>query len=244
MPDLAFVLVEKPVYPDAAALMESVNALGFAATLSTENDMLSLELEDGGLFIIMLVAAPHPDAPHMGTGPTSISPDEAAGAPAHFILTSMGFEGSELARDTRMAALTSAVIDNVPAVGAMLGHGAVFHKAALFADLAKVGVEDGALPPELAVDITAVRESHERMSFLTHGLARYGREEFYVTCPIKGKGALDFVFGLVRWMMTDREKELPTGETLGRSEDEKVTIQRVPNPTGAGAPVIRLDLVS
>ena len=80
------------------------------------------------------------------------------------------------------------------------------------------------------------------MSFLSHNMPRYGREDFFVTCPVSGKGALDFVYMMVRWLYTDLEKELPTGDTVGRSPTEKIQIQRVPNPTGNGDTVIKLDL--
>jgi hypothetical protein len=156
------------------------------------------------------------------------------------IVTAMGLEGTPRERDTTMAALTAAVIDNVPAIGAMLGHGAVFHKAKLFSGLAAVGVEQGAIPPELAIDITTERTSESRMAMRTHNLPRYGRENFYITCPIKGKGALDFLMGLSRWMLNDPDKVLPTGETVGRSPDEKITIHRVKSPEGETH--IRLDL--
>jgi hypothetical protein len=157
------------------------------------------------------------------------------------ILTAMGLEGTAREVDTQLAALAAAVIDNVPAVGAMLGHGAVFHKAKVFSGLAALGAQEGAIPPELAIDITTARESESRMSMLTHNMPRYGREDFWVTCPIKGKGALDFVMSLTRWMLNDPSKVLPTGETLGRSKDEKVRIQRVKGPKGAT--VILLDLL-
>lgn len=245
MADLAFVLLGESVQPETAAVVASAKRLGIELINGKDEEgILSFEIASGGMFFVALMNAPHPDAPHMATGPTSVSPDDAAAAPAHAMVTAMGLQGDEMTRDTLMAALTSTVIDNTPAVGAMLAHGVVFHQAALFADLARLGAEQGELPPEIAVDITAARESEERMSFLSHGMARYGREELYVTCPIRGKGALDFVFTMVRWLLTDREKMLPTGETVGRAADEKITIQRVPNPTGAGAPVIRLDLAS
>ena len=50
------------------------------------------------------------------------------------------------------------------------------------------------------------------------------------------------MFGLVRWMLSDPNKHLPTGDTIGRDADEKLVVQRVPNPTGRGPEVIRLDL--
>jgi len=80
------------------------------------------------------------------------------------------------------------------------------------------------------------------MSMLTHGLVRYGREEFFVTASQGGKAAMDFIVGLARWMLMDPNKQLPTGDTVGRTPHEKVRVQRVPNPTGEGPEVIRLDL--
>lgn len=242
MADLAFVLLRDPTYPSPDGVIASARALGIELTPDAPTgDMQTFALADGSSLIVALMP-PHPAAGDMPTGPTSVTPDKVAGCRAHLIVTAQGLTGDERARDTRMAALTAAVIDHVPAVGAMLGHGVVFHKAALFADMAKLGVEQGALPSEVAVDITAARESETRMSFLSHGMVRYGREEFYVTCPIQGKGALDFVLAMVRWLYTDPTKHLPTGETVGRTASEKILIQRVPNPTGHGPAVIRLDL--
>lgn len=244
MADVAFLLVSKPAYPDAAAVVAAAEALGIALEVTSEREPMGFAFGTGKHLFVMLVAAPHPDVPHMAVGATSPSPEEAAAAPAHLIVTAMGLEGDQRAIDLQMAALTACVIEGCEAVGAMLGHGVVFHKASLFADLAKLGVEHGELPAEIAVDVTAAPEPGDRMSFLTHGLARYGREDFYVTCPVRGRGALDFVFTMARWMLSDPHKHLPTGDTVGRTSEEKLLIQRVPSPTGSGETVIRLDLPS
>jgi hypothetical protein len=190
----------------------------------------------------MHVAKPHPDVHRMPVGPTSPPLDEARAAPAHLVVTAMGLEGDEAERDLEIAALTACVIASCDAVGAMLGHGILFHKAMLFADLAKLGAEHGQLPVEIAVDVTAAGEPGDRMSFLTHGLRRYGREELFVSCPVRGKGALGFVYALARWMLADSEKQFPTGDTVGRTEDEKIRIQRMPSPIDPEQTVIRLDL--
>ena len=178
----------------------------------------------------------------MPVGPTSPPPDIAAACPAHFIVTVLDCPEDTAARDLLVGTLASAVVDVVPCVGVMLGHGVVFHKAAAYGELARLGAEHGRLPVEIAVDLTAARESEDRMSFLTHGLARYGREDLYVTCPIRGKGALDFVYAIARWQLTDPTKQFPTGDTIGRTVDERILVQRQPNPTGDGSTVIRLDL--
>jgi hypothetical protein len=146
---------------------------------------------------------------------------------------------SPAAEDIMLARLTTAVVRSSPAVAAMLGHGMCFHRAAFFAEV--VEAEDG-LPLLVCVDITRAPEPGDRMSMLTHGLVRHGREEFFVHASQRGKGALDFVISMARWMLTDPNKQLPTGDTVGRSAAEKIIVQRVPDPRGEGPDVIRLDL--
>jgi hypothetical protein len=245
MPDLAFVLVNEAKYPDKDGVVASGKRHGLELAPSADvSDMLTFDLRGGGTFIVALMPAPHPDAPKMAVGPTSPSVEEASAAKAHFILTALGLPGDVRERDKHMAALTATVIENTHAVGAMLGHGVVFHKAKLFAEIAAMTRNEPLPPVEIAVDVTVARESEHRMSFLTHGLARYGREEFYVTCPIRGKSALEFVYMMARWMLTDPNKQLPTGDTVGRTTEEKIVVQRVHDPAGRRAPVIRLDLMS
>lgn len=245
MVDLAFVLVRRPQPLDVAAVVAAGAGLGLTLTHSSAFESPTVfDLPGGGQLMVMDIAAPHPDAPGMARGPTSAAAEDIEDAQGHLVVTALGLEGDDRARDTTMAALTAAVIRGSNAVAAMLGHGVVCHNAGLFAELAAVGQQQGELPAELAVDVTVAAEPDDRMSFLTHGLARYGREEFFVTCPVRGKGALDFVFAMVRWMLNDPDKELPTGDTVGRSGDEKLLIQRVENPSGRGDTVIKLDLPS
>lgn len=244
MVDVAFLLVNEAKYPEPAQVVGAAERLGISLEHQPGEDgqPMGFGLGNGGTLFLMLVEAPHPDAPEMPYGPTSPAREEAVAAPAHFIVTALGLDGDERQRDLVLAALTSSVIATTPAVGAMLGHGVVFHKAGLFQGMTELGVEEGELPPELVCDITVAPEGEERMSFLTHGLQRYGREELYVTCSTRGKGGLDFVFSIARWLLTDREKQLPTGDTIGRSAEEKVQVQRVPNPTGRGDEVMLLEL--
>jgi hypothetical protein len=237
--EIAFVLLSKSATPAPDAVIASAAKLGFTLTRHLGKDGIQqFGLGDGRTLFVTLVEAPHPDGGSMAFGPTSIPEDQVHAA--HLIVTAMGLAGTPREIDTQLAALTAAVIDNVPAIGAMLGHGAVFHKAKLFSDLAALGIEQGGIPPELAIDITTERISESRMAFRTFNMPRYGRENFYITCAIRGKGALDFVMGLVRWLITDPTKQLPTGETVGRTATEKVTIHRVKSPEGETH--IRLDL--
>jgi hypothetical protein len=188
----------------------------------------------------MMVEVPHPDAATMASGIASPEPEELEALTALCIVTAIGLPDDPRVADPLMATLTAAVVRSSSAIAAMLGHGVVFHKASLFADV--VGAAEGGLPLLVCVDVTMAPEPEERMSFLTHGLVRYGREEFFVTASQRGEGALDFLLSLAGWMLDDPDKHLPTGDTVGRSADEKILIQRVANPVGEGPEVIRLDL--
>ncbi len=203
--------------------------------------MLSFDTPDG-FVAIAHVPAPHPDAQTMARGPLSPDAQAIAASPAHLIVTVSGPDGDAQVRDGVLLRALAAAIAGGDAIAAMVGHGVVFHKAEVLSELVAAAAEDDQLPCEVAIDVTAARESDTRMSFLTHGMARYGREDFYVTCPIRGKGALDFVYGMVRWMLTDPDKQLPTGDTVGRSAEERLVIHRVASPIDASVQVIRLDL--
>ena len=185
--------------------------------------------------------AAHPDVPRMPVGPLSPSTDQAAAAPAHLIVTALGLSGTARGRDRTLAIVTAAVAQTVDAIGVMLGHGVVFYRGDVFVDLVMTAASAGEpLPVEITIDVTVAPESPTRMSFLTHTLQRYGREELYVTCPVRGQGALPFVYDMCRWLLTDPAPQFGTGETVGRTADEKIVVQRVPNPTGHGLLVVRL----
>lgn len=193
MSDLAFVLVTEARYPDAAAVIAAADELGLVLTLSVEDaepGVLTFDGEGEPFFVAMLIEAPHPDAHDMPVGPMSPSKADIAKASAHFVLTAVGVEGENAARDLVMAQFTAAIVKATAGVAAMLAHGVVWHRGELYPELVALGANEGQLPVELAIDVTGAAENDARCSFLTHGLARYDREELYVTCPREGTGAL------------------------------------------------------
>lgn len=244
--DLGFVLLQKAARPDSAAVIETAAKAGLTLTAgdSSDDGPAQFEVEGIGTLMVMVIDAAHPDVPTMASGPLSPDPAPFLEATAHAIVTLVAdTEGVPLGdRDRAISVLVAATARGLPSVAAMLGHGTMFYQADLFCDLALAAAEEHEVPVELVVDITVAREDEERMSFLTHGLQRYDREEFYMTAPLTGTGALDFLLMLVRWMIVDPDKHLPTGETLGRDENERIEIQRVDSPLGEGPQVIKLDL--
>ena len=243
MIELAFIL-SKTARALPSAVVEQAGKLGITLEYkpASEDNPLTFEIEGGGTFLVMPIAARHPDVDQMAHLLTAPEPEEVEAHQAHIILTGYDLVGDELARELSMALLTAAVVRATDAVGAMLKSGLGFHRAEVFADLAQVAAEYGDLPPQLALDVTLAPEPAQRMSLLTHGMRRRGAEEILVTCSRTGEGAEDFLYSIAGWLLEDPSKRLPTGDTVGRDENERVKVQRVANPSGEPGEVIRLDL--
>ncbi len=243
MIDLAFILAKTAaVRPQAVVAEAGKLGVTLEHQPGDEDGPLSFEIEGGGTFMVMPIAARHPDADQMPQLLTAPEPEEVTAHGAHIILTGYNLVGEEAARELSMALLTAAVVRATEAVGAMLKSGVGFHRAEVFADLAEVAAEYGDLPPQLAVDVTFAAEPEQRMSLLTHGMRRRGLEEIFVTCSRTGGGAEDFLYSIAGWLLEEPTKRLPTGDTVGRNEHEKITVQREANPSGEPGEVIRLDL--
>ena len=241
MPAVAFVLLERAIDPDADALVRAASVFGY--TLVHEpgsTGPCTFSIAGGGHLMIMLIPAPHPDAAEMPPALVGPSAEDLQRMQGHYVIALMGAPDRPRHEDTMLAQLTAATVHASPAIAAMLGHGVCFHRAEFFVKI--VESEPAELPVMVCVDITRAAEPRERISFLTHGMVRYGREEFFVTASQRGRGALDFLTGLMNWMLFDPNKQLPTGDTVGRTADERVLVQRVASPLGEGPEVIRLDL--
>jgi hypothetical protein len=242
---LSFVLLEHAAGVDPDVLIDAASSYGLRVSYEGTDEAGPARFTVAGgsspsSLLVMVVDAPYPDAVALPVGLASPEPEAIEGARAHAIVTVLDLPDDPRARDSMVVQLTAAVLRASPAIAAMLSHGVVWHRADMFIETA--ASPPGLLPVLVCVDVTIAPEPDSRMSFLTHGLVRYGREEFFVTASRAGQGAVDFLLSLVGWMLDDPDKQLPTGDTVGRSATELVEIQRVPSPTGAGPEVVRLDL--
>ena len=171
---LGFVLLERPIDLDASRLVSAARELGLELTVEPRNEKgdhkegsACFRTAGGQIALVTVINGAHPDAPGMPTGLLSPSADEIAAAKAHAVVTLMGVRtGLEGALET--ARLVAATCAATPSVAAMLSHGVTFHRAAAFQ---RAAAPDGDLV-YLLVDVTVARESADRISLLTHGLAR------------------------------------------------------------------------
>ncbi len=239
---LAEVLLERRAPLDAHAIARAAARLGLELEPRSSDGALASFGLQGGELILTMVDAPHPALDALASGPLAIEPDRIAHASAHVLVALRDHPGGVRERDLVLALAAGAVLDATGGLSVMLAPNVVFHRPELFRDFLELARAEAALPLELAIDITVAPEEDARMSFLTHGLERAGSEELFVTCSVEGRGALDFVLGVARWFYSQPELRLPTGDTLGRSETEKILIQRVPSPIDPSQTVVRLDL--
>jgi hypothetical protein len=191
---------------------------------------------------VALMRRRHPAASHLRRGLLSPDRDTTTAAPAHLIVTLQGVEGSALRRDWELARVMAAFTASSEAIAAKLGHGIMFYRADLFSELVEASGSDE-FPLEVCVDLTLAEESEQRISLLTHGLSRYGREEFFVTSAKEAiEDAVDFTWGVSRWILDDADKQFHTGRVVGRNRFERIEIKRMPSPTDGTTQVIRLDM--
>jgi len=238
---VSFVLVSTNAPPDPVQVIKAATQLGVGlAHEMGDPDTLNFRIETGGTLIVALLPIPHPDAAHMPVGPTSPEPETIAHHVGHYIVTAFDLPDDPLQTALTMSIVTAALVQCSPAVAAKLGDGAIFHRADFFATV--VETANGGIATEITVDITAAQESADRMSFLTHGLSKYDREEFYITSSTTETGVLEYLMELVRWIVTDPDKVLPTGDTVGPTAEKQVVVQRVPSPIEGKPPVILLDM--
>ncbi len=243
MADLAFIATHTSAAIDPAALVAAGADFGLNWTVlpeTTADGTVSFEA-DGVAVAVTPIAAMHPDIPHMPVGPTGADPAELLETLGHIIVTATGLRGSELDRDCKLARFTTVIMAATDPLGVMLGHNSYFHRADVFTQLVIGNAAEGRPPLPLLISVTVAGDGTGRMSFLSHGLHRYGKEDLYITCSVEGQGAVPFVYDMISWFF-ELDEELPTGDAIGRDETESFEVQRVPSPAEPDRTVVRLDL--
>lgn len=246
MPELAFIVTNSHQSPDPTTVISwaAANGLGLTLQPTESTDVATFLLEGGETLIVTFVRSAIPNLGDYPGGPTSASPSDLCQAANHLVLEVPDFAFEPATVRLIMSVLSAAVASATDAVGVLVGGGIVFHRPETFIALAKAAASEPAPPPMMMVEIAAYPESGNRMALLSHGLQHVGsEEELYVTCPLDGQGAMDFTYRLIEGFANDPSLRYETGDTVGRSSDEAVVVQRQSHPNGEGLPVMRLDLI-
>jgi hypothetical protein len=234
-------MTSTPRVPSAAEIAEGGARFSLRITQPDASLPLRFEVEDVGTLTLTPLPLPYPEAASAPRGPTAASEADLAGHVAHVMLTLQGPVGSLRRRDSLMGRVTAAVASACDAVALKLAHGRVLHKAPFYLEMANLALETGDLPAEVAVDFIALK-GPRGVAYLTSGLGRYGRDEVFVTGSPRSRNVLPFTFDLVRWLLDATSNDLPVGDAVGRTPSEKLTVRRVPHPTGRAEEVLQVDL--
>lgn len=230
---------------EADAILAQAAALGvglrFAAQQPEGGRPLVFEGPADVRVLVMPIDARYPNLDRIAPLPWSPPAEQLAAHRAHLLVAVLGLPAEPRVQDPVLARLALAVGRATDALGLLFGSGISVHRLD-FASALLESQDATQVPVELVVDLRLFREPSGRMAVLTHGLPRYGREDFLVTAPTSAEDAISLARVMARWMIEDPKKELPTDDTVGRTDDEQLKVQREESPLHNGATVIRLDL--
>lgn len=226
-------------------LAAALGRMGIHSVLQDHANSASVtfSLSQHGTLVYQVMPTPHPDRDRLLLGSAGPTAEQLSIADNHIVVVLMPTEEMDRAWiDRVLLQVTAAIAETSPSVAARIRGGVNYFRSDLFQRLVADIGEDQEPPVELVIGVRGGTEPDGRVSFLSSGLPRFGREDFLVTESAGSNQAMSMLWTMARWMIADPDKELPTGETLGRSAEERILIQRVPNPTADGSVVIRLDM--
>lgn len=267
---LAFVLLERPItaaeilarvtaVPGASAVpMSRGGAPSHEATDPTETDgPVEVALDDTTGFVLS-VGAPVPDGEAEANAANNPFWPEAAAAVARHrahLIVSVSDRGADDAaeptgagpdsggRHTRtyaaFARIVAALLGHEAAIGVYLGDQGIVYEPSFYAD-AVSGAGDG-LPWEVAWFAWAAWESEGVSCGSTRGLRVFGHEELEVRGSTAAPNVVMDLLANVASYVVESGAVLMPGETLGYTDDQKLTITAVEGSFSEGH-ALRIDL--
>lgn len=248
---LAFVLTNTAGLPDASAIAEAYAEV-------TPNGGRPIVWEGGG-------DADQPETFALSVGGASVVmaampapvPDGEADEAARLSLSSLGTgwtlpehrfhivvaatnvrEDSEVEARCDFTRLVAAVARACAAVGVYWGAASAVHEPEFFFD----STREFELPIMVWTGVSVARPSDERVSLLSIGMDQFGMQDLLLTGPIEaGNLAMEIFFDLLAYAVR-RGAPVMAGETVGRSEEERIVVSEEVSPIDPEARVWRVDL--
>lgn len=134
--------------------------------------------------------------------------------------------------------LVAAVSRACGAVGIYWGQASATHEPEFFFETTR----DAELPIALWTGVSVARDGAERVSLLSLGMGQFGMEDLLLTGPIGEAGvAIEMFFDLLAYAVR-RGSQVQPGETVGRTDDERIEVSETASPIDPEARVWRVDL--
>lgn len=247
--NLAFVLLSTPQLPDADEVIRSFASLttNGAALRSRESDdpsgmeilLLEVDADSDAMIALMPIPVPNREADEaarfsvstFGTGWT-LPPHEA-----HLVVT---LQSAKPALESLLTftSVLAAIAEASPAVGIYCGNAGATHDPDFFIDLAREGsVDTGVM---LWNGVSLAQEPDGRVSLLSLGMKQLELPDLWLIAPRESE-PLEWFFNLLSYVASEGEP-IPDGDTIGRTEDEKIPVRYVPSPIDDTTKVARIEI--
>ncbi|MGZ3427524.1 MAG: DUF4261 domain-containing protein [Polyangia bacterium] len=251
--NLAFVLLSEPVLPKGEEIARAFASFAPASDhirvgkSETKGKLAALELDlsPHGRALIAMAPMPIPNGEAdeaaryslaaLGHG-WKLSPHKA-----HLVVTVTAADGDGAVETlSRFTSLVAAVTQVAPAVGVYWGNAGATHDPKFFVATAR---EPGIVPRiTLWNGVSVASDGANRVSLLSRGMKQLGLPDLLLTAPKADMGgAVETFFDLLAYL-ADRGTPLPDGDTVGRTDNERLPVHYVPSPIAPGERVWRVDL--
>jgi hypothetical protein len=250
--NLAFVLLSASVLPrgeDVERAFASYAAKGQTLRLGPSKakkpggETLEFDAPGGGYAVVALMPALVPNHEADEAARYSIS---ALGGrwklplhKAHLVVVVQG-SGSPLESLGAFTSILAAVVEASPAVGVYCGNAGATHDPTFFRELAREHDARSRLP--LWSGVSIAREADGRLSLLSLGMKQLELPDLLLVSPSgKADEALPMLYDLLAYVVS-RGRPLVDGDSVGRTEAEKLPVHYVPSPIDPKVKVWRVEL--
>ncbi|MDO9356059.1 MAG: DUF4261 domain-containing protein [Solirubrobacteraceae bacterium] len=250
---VAFLLLPEAIRPDPDAIAAAYEALfpDRPPIVATADDVLgidggtvSLTGEDGVLHA-MLVDSPVPDGEAERNTARSLAfvGQEPTLPPhgAHLVLPWNPIEELTIVEGLRaQARVTAAAALATGAIAVYVGAAGATHPADWYVEVVRQ-VDD---PTMLWIGVShaVLDQEPPRHSFLSFGMHQFGQPDLLLTAGIEdGSDAIEYFYDLLAYCSASG-KTVGDGETVGRTEDERILVRHEPNPVDEDRAVFCVDL--
>ncbi|MCC5849197.1 MAG: DUF4261 domain-containing protein [Verrucomicrobia bacterium] len=254
--NLAFVLLSDKKFPNADTIKEAFIEFSEPGDeLETSNDVneedtthefTKLELSTGETAFISLIPAAVPDGEaEYWTQFSMSSLMENWELPPHHAHLMIVFQPTASARVltsfSRFTSLIAAVIQASSAVGVYWGDAGATHDAEFFTTIAVI--PDAASRLMLWSGVSVAREDDGRLSLLSMGMEQFNLPNLLLVSGEASDGiALETLYDLLAYAV-QRGEPIPEGDTVGRTEEERLVVKYVKSPAEPKKRVWRVELL-
>lgn len=234
---LCFVLLAdtKPLTaPRLEKALKEFPQLGTVSWLSSSREGTSAFTVGGLNVLAALMPMPVPEGEADGATERSLSgldgswtlPDHRA----HLVVVQQGAKGANLEELTAFTRVVAGIVRATDAVGVYWGEGGATHHPEFIVDIAH---SDLPLPVWVGVSVAKSGAGRELLSI---GMKQLGLPDLLLsTAKVEGE-VFEFFYDLLAYAAR-RGKPLPEGDSVGRTEKERLKVRYAPSPVDPGGRV-------